>query len=92
MKKILFVLLTMLLLTGCSNKEGVVTPKTYIQDIAPSLSRIGNLFMNSGYCYLIDNNTGVVYLEFDSEYRHAITLMVNADGTPITAEQLGIKY
>ncbi len=94
MKKILFVSLAMLLsilLTGCS-KEGVAQPKTYVQDISPSLLRVGNLHKQSGYCYLVDENTGVVYLEFDSDYRHAITLMVNADGTPITAKQLGIKY
>lgn len=91
MKKILFVLLaTLLLLTGCS--EGVVIPETYAQNITPSLLRTGNLSMESGYCYLIDKNTGVVYLEYSSGYHHAVTLMVNADGTPITAEQLGIRY
>lgn len=94
MKKILFILLTMLLLlTGCSTTgEGVATPKTSVQNIAPSLVRGGDLVLGNGYCYLIDKNTGVVYLEFDSGYRHAVTLMVNADGTPITAEQLGIRY
>jgi len=92
MKKTLFVLLTMLLLlTGCS-KDGVAEPKTYTQDITPSLLRVGDIANNSGYCYLVDENTGVVYLEFDAGYRHAVTLMVNANGTPITAEQLGIKY
>lgn len=94
MKKILFVLLAMLLLlTGCST-EGVAHPRpeTYVQDISPSLLRIGDLSINSGYCYLVDTTTGVVYLEFDSDYRHAITVMLNADGSPITAEQLGIKY
>ena len=93
MKKILFVLLIIsLLLTGCSTKDGVTTPTVDAQDIAPSLLRVGDFSVNGGYCYLVDENTGVVYLEFDSVYRHAVTLMVNADGTPITAEQLGIKY
>ena len=92
MKKILFALLMIpFLLTGCSTK-GVTTPTTDVQDIAPSLLRVGDLSENFGYCYLVDKNTGVVYLEYDSYRRHAITLMVNADGTPITAEQLGIKY
>lgn len=91
MKKLLFALLVMLLLTGCST-EGVMRPKTYVQDIAPSLLRVGDLSKYNGYCYLVDNNTGVVYLEFDAGYRHAVTVMLNADGTPITAEQLGIKY
>lgn len=95
MKKILFVLFAMLLLlTGCSEggTTGVVQPETYAQDVLPSLLRIGDLTLNNGYCYLVDKNTGVVYLEFASGYHHAVTLMVNADGTPITAEQLGIKY
>ena len=81
MKKILFVLLMIpLLLTGCATKEGVTTPTTYAQDIAPSLLLVGDLSENNGYCYLVDKNTGVVYLEFNSYQRHAITLMVNADG------------
>ncbi len=44
------------------------------------------------YTYIVDKNTGVVYLEYDSYHRHALTVMLNTDGTPITAEQLGIKY
>lgn len=94
MKKILFVLLAMLLLlTGCSEPEGIAMPETYAQDISPSILRTGDTTRNDdGYCYLVDKNTGVVYLEFYSVHRYGITLMVNADGTPITAEQLGIKY
>lgn len=93
MKKILFVLLAMpLLLTGCSEPEGIATSETYVQDTSPSLLRTGDIAWHDGYCYLVDKNTGVVYLEYSVGYHHAITLMVNADGTPITAEQLGIKY
>ena len=47
---------------------------------------------NSYYTYIVDKNTGVVYLEYDAKYRHALTVMLNADGTPVTAEQLRIKY
>lgn len=94
MKKILFVLLAMLLLTGCSEGEvtGVVQPETHAQDIFPSLLRTGDSNYNEVYCYIVDKNTGVVYLEYSAGYHRAITLMMNADGTPITAEQLGIRY
>ena len=64
MKKILFILLFMLLLIGCSTLEGVVHSKSeiYVQDISPSLLRIGEI-TNNEYCYLIDTTTGIVYLE-----------------------------
>ena len=44
------------------------------------------------YYYVIDRNNGVVYLAYDAYRKHALTIMVNRDGSPITAEQLGIKY
>ena len=39
-----------------------------------------------GYSYLIDNNTGVVYLENNSSL--AITVMYNADGTIMTEKDI----
>lgn len=60
--------------------------------IVPSIVNIGNNRSGSGcYYYSIDRNTGVVYLEYDDVYRHAITVMLNSDGTPVTAEQIGVK-
>lgn len=47
---------------------------------------------DSSYYYLVDRNTGVVYLCYNATYQHSITVMLNADGTPVTAEQLGIPY
>ena len=45
------------------------------------------------YVYIVDTNTGVVYLKFqDIYFGTAITVMLNSDGTPVTAEQLGIEY
>ena len=41
---------------------------------------------------IVDKNTGVVYLGYMGYYRYAITVMLNTDGTPVTAEQLGINY
>ena len=46
----------------------------------------------SYYSYIVDKNTGVAYLEHDSYHKYALVPMLNADGTPVTAEQLEIKY
>ena len=40
------------------------------------------------YFYVVDNNTNVVYLQFVGGYKGGITVMLNADGTPITVDQL----
>lgn len=59
--------------------------------IKPALVKVGSP-LDKGYQYLVDSNTGVVYIEYSSMYQRAITVMLNADGTPITADQLGIEY
>ena len=60
--------------------------------IVPSIVNLGNNGYGAGcYYYSIDRNTGVVYLEYDATYRHAITVMLNPDGTPVTAKQIGVK-
>jgi uncharacterized membrane protein SpoIIM required for sporulation len=40
--------------------------------------------------YIIDNNTGVVYLEHHGDWGAEVTcvLLVNPDGTPVTIDQL----
>ena len=82
------------LLTGCSKNVSEVT-NDYSNHVVPNIVELGkanNSVISSYYYYSIDRNTGVVYLNDDSYYRHAITVMLNADGTPVTAEQLGIDY
>ena len=78
-------------LTGCA-PSGVAYAERNIQDIAPNIVEIGDKSWNAGYFYIVDKNTGVVYLGYDSNYRFGITPVLNADGTPITAKQLGIEY
>lgn len=41
-----------------------------------------------GYSYLVDKNTGVVYLEYRGYYKYAITVMFNADGTIMTEDDI----
>ena len=52
--------------------------------VSPNLIR----YDKGGYSYLVDNNTGVVYLQ----YQEGISVMFNPDGTPITRDQLGLEY
>jgi uncharacterized alpha/beta hydrolase family protein len=89
MKKILVGLsiLAIVLLTGC---KGQAQPDfTYTEDYkVPDVTKIISPIYSSGYNYLIDNNTGVVYLEYEGYCRHAITVMFNSDGTVMTEEDI----
>ncbi|MBR2994921.1 hypothetical protein IKF32_03340 [Candidatus Saccharibacteria bacterium] len=50
-------------------------------------------YENSGssFSFLVDKGTGVVYLYYNGYRQAGITVMLNADGTPVTAEQLGLE-
>lgn len=96
MKKMLLVFVLMIfLLTSCGEDLNVsLADKDYSSMITPNILECGDDIGVGGevYYYIIDKNTGVVYLTYDAYGRHGLTLMVNRDGSPITAEQLGIKY
>ena len=77
-------------LTGCA--PGMASPENNFQDIAPNVVEIGNIHWDTGYSYIVDKNTDVVYLCYSGSNRLGITAALNADGTPITAKQLGIEY
>ena len=86
-KKVLAFLLCGVMLVGCG--KGTSGPEKNIQDIVPNIVEIGR---GESYSYLIDKNTGVVYLYRRAAHYTGITVMLNTDGTPITAEQLEIEY
>ncbi|WP_206759308.1 hypothetical protein, partial [Acinetobacter baumannii] len=71
-KIISIVILACLCLSGCG--EGAVqgTNISNIDYYTPDISEIGDGF-GSGYSYLIDNNTGVVYLKYVLGHGKAIT-------------------
>lgn len=95
MKKILLMLATICVLTSCSPSDSSPSNRDVNENsiLTPKLLTSETTTYNGGcYAYIVDKNTGVVYLEYDAVYRHALTVMLNADGTPITAEQLGIEY
>lgn len=74
-KLILAAVLAAVMLTGCSNIKNV-----------NDFTAEGSFYDNYGY--LIDEHTGVVYIKYNGGNRGGITVALNADGTPVTKEQL----
>ena len=105
MKKIKYILVCLLIVifftVGCGEVEDKENPndthatKNYTKTASPKIIEYGEghgTSLDEVYYYCVDKRTGVVYLAYDAYRRHAITVMLNRDGTPVTAEQLGIKY
>ena len=65
------------LMTGCGNNK-------YKK---PDIEAFGEEIYYH-YHYVIDNRTGVVYLVCDYGTGSGITIMLNADGTPVLKSQL----
>lgn len=89
MKKILvgLSLLAIVLLTGCKGQAPADYGNTEDYKL-PNVIRIVSQWNGIGYNYLIDNNTGVVYLEYDNNKSRAITVMFNSDGTVMTEDDI----
>ena len=83
----LVALICLFCLAGC-RRVGSRPSKLYLDSYCPDIVDTGN----TDYYYTIDKRTGVVYLSYHSDYCQAITVMLNADGTPVTADQLGIRF
>lgn len=77
-------------ISGCAENVSTVDKDTS-SGVTPNLLSTSNIGSGS-YFYLVDKNTGVVYLAYRDAHRWGISVMLNRDGTPITAEQLEIKY
>ena len=92
-RKKIIALSAALMLTSCSNSgaHSKADRNENPDKITPSIIDYGD-FTDYGYSYLVDKNTGVVYLMYYGYYRTAITVMLNADGTPVTADQIGLEY
>jgi len=76
------------LLAGCD--EGKAIPGNGYSDRynKPDVKLLANNTGSYKYFYVIDKNTEVVYLQFEGDRRGGITVALNADGTPVTVEQL----
>ena len=79
-----------LLLSGCVKNTNKADEDTS-SGIAPNILSTSNLG-GGHYFYIVDKNTGVVYLAYRDAHKYAISVMLNRDGSPVTAEQLEIKY
>ena len=81
-------------LTGCGPTEAergehVVKDSGLVPDITTyKNSSFSPLSNNLAYQYAVDNRTGVVYLSFRYDRGGGITVMLNADGTPVTIDQI----
>ncbi len=77
-----------LILTGCSSAN------VQRENVAPESDFVfikDNISGFDSYCkYIIHKPTNVVYLSYGGS-EGGITVMLNPDGTPITADQLGIS-
>jgi len=73
----LVLLMLLLTLTACDNKTEASEP-------SPFKGRISRESID-GYTYVhVDRNTGVCYMSFTTTRGTAMTVMLNADGTPLT--------
>lgn len=89
--KIVFAcVMLLLLLSGCAKNTNKADEDTS-SGITPNIISTSNLG-GGNYFYIVDKNTGVVYLGYGTTYRYGMSVMLNRDGTPVTAEQLKIKY
>lgn len=57
------------------------------EGVCPDLAAYGN----GNYYYLVDNRTGVVYLEYSFGHQRGLSVMLNPDGSPVTMDQLGLS-
>ena len=82
-------LMTMLfMLTGCEEGQSTSTTGYSSEYNVPDISSLAKDTGLYNYFYVVDNNTGVVYLQFSGYRRAGITAALNADGTPITIDQI----
>ena len=83
-KKFVVAICVTLILTGCSSAS------VQRENVAPE-SDFVFIEDNISYCkYIIHKPTNVVYLSYGGS-EGGITVMLNPDGTPITADQLEIS-
>lgn len=88
--KILLIILTIILIGCCLVGCDVDVERAKQKEscgVTPKITEYGDDY----YFYIVDENTQVVYLGCYYGYWYGITVMLNADGTPITADQLNLR-
>lgn len=88
MKRIIITCLLILGLTGCSgqSKSRTVRADDYT---LPRMKQIGEC-NGSGYSYLVDERTGVVYIEYRLSSWYGITVAYNEDGKVMMEKDIKI--
>ena len=77
--------------SGCDDEGTKAVEYSSSDDIIkPEMNVYGSSIYIEGmrYYYVVDEVTGVVYLECDGVRRHGITVAFNADGTVMTKDQI----
>ena len=92
MKRFLLMVIAVCALTSCAPNNANASDVDTHTNLVLENNILKIKLDRSYYSYIVDKNTGVVYLEHNSYREYALVPMLNADGTPVTAEQLGIKY
>ena len=90
MKKVIAIIAfaMLLMLAGCGEGQSI-RKYGYSDEIeVPDITVLAKDIDPYNYYYLVDNKTGVVYLQFDGFRRAGITVMLNPDGTPVTIDQI----
>ncbi len=86
-KKFIVSICIALTLTGCSHAE---VRKYNESDPASDFIYLEDNTRDD-FTYMIHKSTGVVYLRYGCTSSLGITVLFNSDGTPMTADQLGIN-
>jgi len=92
MKKILMLLLVVAMLTfaGCESLSSAFEAGHPSEQAKPNIYEVNPSYGH--YYYAVDRATDVVYLVYTTGSQQSMTVMLNADGYPVTATQLGITY
>ena len=86
-KKVVLSALTLFILI-CSVSSCSKNIEYSDKEVTPGLTTYNS---SNDYYYIVDNATRVVYLKYSRGYQCGMTVMLNADGTPVTADQLGLS-
>ena len=90
---IILLVFVIFILVGCASDaergETVISGTGLVPDLTV-YSNTANYDSSPVYYYVVDNRTGVVYLAFETIYKGDITVMLNADGTPVTIDQIAL--
>ena len=90
MKRFLLLVLALMLccLVGCDySKYG----KEYVGGTNKPEMKIYGDELETGFLYAVDSNTNVVYITYEGHSWYGITPCLKPDGTPMLADDLGLK-